>query len=303
MGVMFIMMVGLPGSGKSTYAKELAREYNAIICSSDSIREELYGDENFQNQNEKVFQILHKRIKQYLKDGVSVIYDATNINSKRRRAFLNEIKKFHSTKMCVIMATRFDRCCDRNEHRLKRIVPYDVITRMYKNWNTPYWYEGWDIIKLKYEDDIPIYDNPHNLIFNYRNYNQDNPHHKETLGQHLKLVANEFEEDTTLYYAGLLHDCGKIFTKSFINSKGEKTDIAHYYQHHCVGAYNSLFYIFKGDVESLDVSILVNLHMMPYNWEKGFENSEKIKRKYQKLWGDKLYNDVMLLHAADLKAH
>ena len=42
----FTMMVGLVGSGKSTYAKQLAEETNAIICSSDAIREELCGDEN-----------------------------------------------------------------------------------------------------------------------------------------------------------------------------------------------------------------------------------------------------------------
>lgn len=43
----FTMMVGLPGSGKSTYAKELADRTNAKLCSSDAIREELTGDINF----------------------------------------------------------------------------------------------------------------------------------------------------------------------------------------------------------------------------------------------------------------
>ena len=45
----FTMMVGLVGSGKSTYAKQLAEETNAIICSSDAIRKELCGDENSQD--------------------------------------------------------------------------------------------------------------------------------------------------------------------------------------------------------------------------------------------------------------
>ena len=44
----FTMMVGLPGSGKSTYAKELAERTNAKICSSDAIREELTGDISIQ---------------------------------------------------------------------------------------------------------------------------------------------------------------------------------------------------------------------------------------------------------------
>lgn len=62
----FVMMVGLPGSGKSTYAKELADEMRAVICSSDAIREELRGDENSQDKNEEVFKILHSRIKECL---------------------------------------------------------------------------------------------------------------------------------------------------------------------------------------------------------------------------------------------
>ena len=37
---LFIMMVGLPGSGKSTIAKKLAEEYpNTCIFSSDAYRE------------------------------------------------------------------------------------------------------------------------------------------------------------------------------------------------------------------------------------------------------------------------
>ena len=53
-----IMMVGLPASGKSTKAQELAKEYNATIFSSDALRKELYGDENIQGDNTKLFNTL-----------------------------------------------------------------------------------------------------------------------------------------------------------------------------------------------------------------------------------------------------
>ena len=88
----FTMLVGLPGSGKSTYAAEQHEKYGTHVCSSDAIRAEL-GDVNDQSNNEKVFQILHRRIKDYLRNGESVIYDATNIKSKRRRAFMAELKE------------------------------------------------------------------------------------------------------------------------------------------------------------------------------------------------------------------
>ena len=62
----FIMMVGLPASGKSTYALELADTYNANIHASDSISEELSGDINNQDINDIVFKTLHNRIKKDL---------------------------------------------------------------------------------------------------------------------------------------------------------------------------------------------------------------------------------------------
>lgn len=295
-----IMMVGLPGSGKSTYAKELADKYNAVICSSDEIRKELFGNEDVQDKNDEVFRLLHKRIKDYLNNKRSVIYDATNINSKRRRAFLSELKNTVCFKRCIIMATPFEECLINNFNR-GRVVPHKAIEKMYKNWNTPYWFEGWDDIEIKYPDNKYYYNYYYNVdyfIKSHMNYNQDNPHHTMTLGEHCKAVGNELKDNNTLYYAGLLHDCGKTFTKSFVNSKGEETNIARYYQHHCVGAYHSMFFKYPSDVDILDVSILINLHMMPYFWEK-----DNTRQKYKELWGDELYNDIMLLHTADKKNH
>ena len=59
----------------------------------------------------------------------------------------------------------------------------------------------------------------------------------------------------------------------------------------------------KDIADRLDVSVLINLHMMPYFWEKDEEKGEKTRQKYQKLWGNELYNNVMTLHIADKKAH
>ena len=83
----FIMMVGLPGSGKSLRAKNLAVKENAIIHSSDNLRQELFGDKNTQDNNEELFKELHRRIKHDLKGEQNVIYDATNISYKSVRRF------------------------------------------------------------------------------------------------------------------------------------------------------------------------------------------------------------------------
>lgn len=302
-----IMLVGLPASGKSTYAKQLAQQYNAEIFSSDALREELYSDVNNQEHNGELFVELHRRIKNCLKSGKSAIYDATNISSKRRKSFVQELNKIDCYKKCVIIATPYEKCLENNKNR-DRQVPEDVIERMYKNWNTPYWFENWDDIQIHYYDnkreDVIAWVNEH------KDYQQDNPHHTLTLGEHCEkasmlipdLIRYSASYRRTMIFAMLIHDCGKPFCKKFENSKGEQTDTAHFYSHENVGAYNSLFFKYPCGVKPIDVSILVNLHMKPYYFEKDGGN-EKLRNKYKELWGAMLYRVVMRLHEADKAAH
>ena len=70
------LMIGLPASGKSTLAEQIAKSEDAEIVSSDNIRKELYGDENIQGDNNKVFRILQERIINGLKNNKNMIYDA-----------------------------------------------------------------------------------------------------------------------------------------------------------------------------------------------------------------------------------
>ena len=65
-----LMLVGLPGSGKSTYIKNHFNQ-NLHVHSSDDIREELSGNVNNQDINKEVFELLHKRVKDDLKNGIS----------------------------------------------------------------------------------------------------------------------------------------------------------------------------------------------------------------------------------------
>ena len=136
--VYFLMLVGLPASGKSTKAKDFAKQYNATIFSSDALREEMFGNVNDQEHNQELFAELHKRIKDCLSSGKSAIYDATNLNYKRRMAFLAELKNIPCEKVCVVMATPVTICQMRNEVR-ERKVPISVISRMYKSFHIPYW--------------------------------------------------------------------------------------------------------------------------------------------------------------------
>ena len=290
-----IFMVGLPASGKSTKAKELAAKYDATIFSSDALREEMFGNINDQEHNQEVFVELYKRIKDCLRNGESAIMDATNINYKRRMAFLAELKNIPCEKICVLMATPYTVCKMRNEVR-SRQVPLHVLNRMYHNFHIPYWFEGWDDIQIEYGEYAKCFGIPMKFYMDHKNYNQNNSHHTLTLGEHCYRVSLNVGYDMVLVHAGLLHDCGKPVCATHLNKNGEYDDDCHYYDHQYVGSYISLFYDY-GDINPLDVAILIGLHMQPY-----FNKEEKTKNKYRQLWGEELYNKVMKLHEADRAA-
>lgn len=297
-----IMMVGLPASGKSTKAQELAKEYNATIFSSDALRKELYGDENIQGDNTKLFNTLHQQIKTYLKNGYSTILDATNISYKKRMAFLSELKNIPCEKICVLMATPYEVCLERNAQR-ERKVPEYVIKRMYMNFNIPYWYEGWDDIKVigKQCDHYNVDETVNALL----KYNQGNPHHSLTLGNHLWKAYDYYffhyadeDSDDVNSIATVLHDISKPFCRTSINSRGIDDGNIHYYNHQYTSAYDSLF--INSTYNRLDIAIRIMWHMRPY---LAWEQSDKAMQKDRKLLGENLFNDILKIHEADLAAH
>ena len=102
--------------------------------------------------------------------------------------------------------------------------------------------------------------------------------------------------------SALLHDIGKKFTKEYKDSNGNPTDVAHYYQHHLVSAYDAIKYLNNFSTnDMLEILALIQWHMFPYFWEK--DNNKKMEKKYRNLWGEELYRKIMLLHIADEAAH
>ena len=314
----FLMLVGLPGSGKSTYIKKYFNQ-NLRVHSSDAIREELSGNENNQDINGKVFDLLHKRVREDLKNGISCVYDATNISWKRRKAFLDSLKNIKCWKVCHIIATPFEVCLEQNSQR-ERKVPYEVIEKMYKNFDIPWWNEGWDDIEVWYEN--KNYKNAYGswlqFVTDTIDFEQDSIWHGLTLGEHCKkcfdhTIANEDKVSALIWnelrIAAALHDCGKPFTQTYIDSKGQQSMFAHYYNHECVGSYNSLFYSDVVDhyYDRLTVAALIRWHMVLHffkDWEqKTIDKYEKEFTEHHYLQDMKFYDALKILHEGDVYAH
>jgi len=82
------VMVGPSGAGKSHFVdNKIGWEPNWVV-SSDQIRGEICGDRRDQTQNDKVFEVLHRLVKERLRIGLNTVVDATNIRNRDRKAIV-----------------------------------------------------------------------------------------------------------------------------------------------------------------------------------------------------------------------
>lgn len=138
-------MVGIPASGKSTYAQILVRKEGAIWLSSDNIREELFGDESIQEDSSEVFTLMKERTIENLKNGNNVVYDATNIYSEFRKKDCEAFRPYVDRIICEFIDTGLKEALYRNAIR-SRFVPEKVIARMFINLEDPTLNDGFDLI-------------------------------------------------------------------------------------------------------------------------------------------------------------
>lgn len=305
-----IMMCGLPGSGKSTYAKDFVSKQDEkwVIHSSDELRRELLGDQTRQDKNDLIFSEMHSRIARDLVAGINVIYDACNIQRKNRMAFIQFLKqkKVACDIQCVFMAAPFKMCVSQNSKRFgDDRVPDYVIRKMYRQFCTP-WEFGFDNVHCVKMNEPNNKIDPNKFVEELMTYDQETKWHSLSLGDHMenaKRYITHRRGNKILQMAALLHDCGKPETKRFLNTRNEKIENAHYYAHENCGAYDVLSGAFDlhvlTDHEILEVATIIEFHMRPYS---GWKSSEKAMKRDKKILGY-LYDSVLKIHEADRLAH
>lgn len=79
-----ILTIGLPGSGKSTWARE---QVGAVIVERDALREELTGDMRNHTQESRVTRVANERVFDALAAGKTVIVADTNLRARYRKAW------------------------------------------------------------------------------------------------------------------------------------------------------------------------------------------------------------------------
>ena len=300
----FYMMVGIAGSGKSYIANEIGCK----IVSSDAIRKELYGSEEDQNHNDRVFNEVHKRIKNAIKNGEDVIYDATNLSHKRRKNFLKELPA-DVEKIAVVAATELDVILEQNASRVRH-VSEEVIMRMFKTMTLPRLDEGWDSIR--------IISNPKNsktlgeYLYDCHGVDHDNPHHSSNIFDHM-IEAGAYANAHAVDYGfdkskkhlarttALFHDIGKPIVKSRMKMNGEMDDKSHYYNHAEIGAYMVACCVGQFSAKQhefyANLIVLIQWHMDSY------ANPDHYLDDFESCYGGEMRKVLELVHEADVHAH
>lgn len=304
-----IYMVGVAGSGKSTIAMRIASQMKeeVVLLSSDTIRGEIYGDENCQRDPGRVFDIMRQRTVAALSQGISVIYDATNLSCKRRMNFLKSIAHIDCRKECVVVITTPEDIEERMKSR-DRKVSMEVVHKQLCQFQCPNYYEGWDVIDIEWTSDDEDCFKSFRTLWRECDMPHDNSHHRLDIEGHMikasiYAAADKRGDPVINSWVARIHDIGKPRVKSFVDKNGKTTTEAHYYGHQNYGAYYALIdvgyntHCYHSKEQALDDACLIQWHM-----EHFFRKGEALT-KFHEMIGPALTARLQILEDADIKAH
>jgi len=125
------VMVGAPGSGKTTYAHELADSENAVVISGDDIRSELYGSAEIQGNWAEIWDEIDTRVSEAC--GMPVILDGTACRKDYRAEAIVLLRSYGYDRVeAIVMDATLATCLARNFRR-ERNVPDYIVKQMHSD--------------------------------------------------------------------------------------------------------------------------------------------------------------------------
>jgi bifunctional polynucleotide phosphatase/kinase len=127
-----VVMVGYPGSGKSTVCETIFEKAGYYVAHGDVL---------------KTSAKMIKEARSHVAKGESVVFDATNPSKDKRAEYVNFAREVNLPVRCVVMTTSMEESLARNNKRAKPVprIVYNVYKKKYEE---PVVDEGFEAIVL-----------------------------------------------------------------------------------------------------------------------------------------------------------
>lgn len=148
------ILVGLPGSGKSTWTNKMASKMDFVVVSSDDIIEKFAKEEGktysevFDKYVGRATGMMKQAFREAVEQNRNIVWDQTNMSQKKRRGILQQLPS-HYRKVAVVFNVDDRVLQDRLDKRARdtgKSIPDHIIKSMAQSYQEPTKAEGFDSV-------------------------------------------------------------------------------------------------------------------------------------------------------------